>query len=85
MQSNKLFIAGFPYALTEQELSDAFAKAGTVVSVKIVYDHHSGHSRGFGFVEMSTIDEAETAVDMWNGQTLEGRRVAVSEARPVGR
>mgnify|MGYP001562038822 CR=1 FL=1 len=81
--SSKLFIAGFPYALTEQELSDAFSKAGTVVSAKIINDKETGKSRGFGFVEMSTDEEAEAAIQMWNGQDLNGRRVTVNEAHPM--
>lgn len=83
MQANKLFIAGFPYALSEQELSDAFSKAGTVVSAKIINDKGTGKSRGFGFVEMSTDEEAETAIQMWNGQDLDGRQVTVNVARPM--
>jgi len=81
MQS-KLFVAGFPYALTDQELNDAFAQAGTVVSAKVITDRETGKSRGFGFVEMSTDDEAEAAIQLWNGQNLNGRRVNVSIARP---
>ncbi len=80
---NKLFVAGFPYALTEQELNDAFSKAGTVVSAKIINDKDTGRSRGFGFVEMSTQEEADAAIQMWNGQDLGGRRVTVNEARPM--
>lgn len=81
--SSKLFIAGFPYALTEQELNYAFAKAGTVVSVKIITDKETGRSRGFGFVEMSTEEEAENAIQMWNEQDLGGRKVVVNVARPM--
>ena len=81
--SSKLFIAGFPYALTEQELSDAFSKAGTVVSAKIITEKESGRSRGFGFVEMSTDEEAERAIEMWNEKDLGGRRVVVNIARPM--
>ena len=80
---NKLFVAGFPYALTEQELNDAFSKAGTVISAKIINDKETGKSRGFGFVEMSTDEEAEAAIQMWNDQDLNGRRVNVNVARPM--
>lgn len=82
MKSNKLFVAGFPYALTEQKLSDAFTKAGTVLSAKVIIDKETGRSRGFGFVEMSTVEEAEAAIEIWNEQNLEGRRIVVNEARP---
>ena len=81
--SSKLFVAGFPYTLTEQELNDAFSKAGTVISAKIINDKETGRSRGFGFVEMSTEEEAEAAIQMWNGQDLNGRRVNVNVARPM--
>ena len=81
--SSKLFIAGFPYALTEQELNEAFAPAGSVVSAKIINDKETGKSRGFGFVEMATEAEAEAAIEMWNGKDLGGRRVVVNIARPM--
>ena len=83
MQSNKLFVAGFPYALTDQELSDAFARAGTVVSAKILMDRDTGRSRGFGFVEMSTEEEAQKAIEMFNEKELDGRKIIVNEARPM--
>ena len=85
MQQNKLFVSGFPYALTEQELQDAFSQSGTVVSAKIIMDRETGRSRGFGFVEMSTDDEAQAAIDMWNGNNLGGRRVVVNVAKPMER
>ena len=81
--SSKLFIAGFPYALTEAELGEAFAKAGTVVSAKIINDKETGRSRGFGFVEMSTEEEAQAAIEMWHDKDLGGRRVNVNIARPM--
>ena len=81
--SSKLFIAGFPYALTEQELNDSFAQAGSVVSAKIINDKETGKSRGFGFVEMATEAEAEAAIEMWNGRDLGGRKVVVNIARPM--
>ena len=81
--SSRLFVAGFPYALTEQELNDAFSKAGTVISAKIINDKETGRSRGFGFVEMSTEEEAEAAIQMWNGQDIGGRRLNVNVARPM--
>ena len=81
----KLFVAGLPYALTEIELNQAFAQAGAVVSAKIITDKETGRSRGFGFVEMSTDEEAESAINMWNGNKLGGRALTVNEARPMER
>ena len=79
---SKLFVAGFPYALSETELHEAFSKAGTVMSAKVITDRESGKSRGFGFVEMSTEEEVEAAIEMYNGYDLGGRKVNVSIARP---
>mgnify|MGYP001613855005 CR=1 FL=1 len=81
--SSKLFVAGFPYALSEAELNDAFGKAGSVVSAKIINDKETGRSRGFGFVEMASDEEAQAAIQMWNGQDLGGRKVNVNIARPM--
>ena len=85
MQENKLFVSGFPYALTEDELRDSFAQAGTVVSAKIIMDRETGRSRGFGFVEMSTDEEAQAAIQLWDGNNLNGRRVIVNVAKPMER
>lgn len=79
----KLFIGGLSFQTTEQVLADAFAKAGNVVSAVIIQDRMTQRSKGFGFVEMETEDEAQAAIAMWNGQELDGRRVAVNEARPM--
>src|SRR3990167_9727295 len=83
--TTKLFIAGFPYALTEAELAEAFGKAGTVVSAKVIMEKESGRSRGFGFVEMATAEEADAAIAMWNGNRLGGRTLTVNVARPMDR
>jgi RNA recognition motif-containing protein len=64
-------------------LRDAFAQAGTVDSATVIFDKMSGRSKGFGFVEMSTDDEASKAIDMWNGKELGGRTLTVNEARPM--
>jgi len=64
------------------KLGEAFAQAGTVVSAKVIVDKYSGRSRGFGFVEMSTDDEAKKAIEMLNGTAVEGRPLVVNEARP---
>lgn len=82
MDKKKLYVGGLPYNTTNEELSEAFAKAGTVVSASVVTDRMTGRSRGFGFVEMSTEEEAEAAVNMLNGQELGGRKLTVNVARP---
>lgn len=80
--SNKLFVGGLAWATTDQTLRDFFAAVGTVTSATVIMDKYSGRSKGFGFVEMSTPEEAEKAAQQLNGQTLDGRAIAVSEARP---
>jgi RNA recognition motif-containing protein len=67
--------------MTTDELQHAFANAGTVVSVSIVMDKMTGRSRGFGFVEMASRDDAKAAIEMWNGRDLDGRKVTVKRAR----
>ena len=81
--ATKLYVGGLPYSSTEDALKDHFAKAGTVVSATIIMDKMSGRSKGFGFVEMSTDEEAQNAVSMFNGQEFEGRKLTVNEARPM--
>ena len=80
--STKLFVGSLSYSVNDDQLKDAFAAAGTVVSAKVIIDRETGRSKGFGFVEMSTEEEAKRAIDMLNGKEIEGRPVAVSEARP---
>lgn len=80
--STKLFVGSLSYSVNDDQLKDAFAAAGTVVSAKVIIDRETGRSKGFGFVEMSSDEEAKAAVDMVNGKEIEGRAVAVSEARP---
>lgn len=79
---SKLFVGGIPYQATEDELNEAFSKAGTVESAVIIQDKMSGRSKGFGFVEMSTEEEAQAAVEMWNGKDFGGRSITVNPARP---
>ena len=78
----KLFVGGIPYQTTEDELNEAFSKAGTVESAVIIQDKMSGRSKGFGFVEMSTEEEANAAIEMWNGKDFGGREITVNLARP---
>lgn len=79
---NKLFVGGLAWATTDDALRAFFAAAGTVVSATIITDKFSGRSKGFGFVEMSTPEEAQKAISELNGQQLDGRAITVSEARP---
>jgi cold-inducible RNA-binding protein len=78
-----LYVGGIAYATKEESLKAAFEQAGEVVSAKIVTDKFSGRSRGFGFVEMADDDGAAKAIEMWNGQELDGRKLIVNEARPM--
>lgn len=80
--NNKLFVGNLPYTATEEELKEAFAQAGTVVSVKIIMDRDTGRSKGFGFVEMSSEAEAGTALEKLNNADYAGRPISVSIARP---
>ena len=80
--AQKLYVGGLPYSTTDQELADAFAAAGAVVSSSIVTDRMTGRSRGFGFVEMSSEAEGTAAIDMWHGKEFGGRTLTVNVARP---
>jgi len=80
--ATKLFVGGINFQTTQDVLADAFAKAGSVVSATIVTDRMTGRSKGFGFVEMGTEAEAQAAIEMWNEQELDGRKLTVNEARP---
>lgn len=80
--STKLYVGGLPYAVTEQQLQDLFAQQGTVLSAKVITDKYTGQSRGFGFVEMSTPEEAQKAITALNGTELDGRSLTVNEAKP---
>ncbi|MEK7528717.1 MAG: RNA-binding protein [Patescibacteria group bacterium] len=79
----KLYVGGLPYNTTEDELSAFFAPAGSVTSAIIIKDKMSGRSKGFGFVEMSTDEEARAAVDMFNAKEMGGRKITVDEAREM--
>jgi cold-inducible RNA-binding protein len=80
----KLYVGNLPYSATEQSLREAFAASGTVDSVSLITDRDSGQSKGFGFVEMATDQEAQAATQAMNGQTLDGRQIKVNEAKPKG-
>src|ERR1700722_2424550 len=78
----KLFVGGLAYTVTDDQLRDAFAAAGTVQSAQVIVDKYSNQSKGFGFVEMSTDEEAKKAIEELNGKEIEGRAITVNEARP---
>lgn len=80
--ATKLFVGSIPYSATDAELSDHFAQAGNVVSATILMDKFTGRSRGFGFVEMGSEEEAQAAVQQLNGKDFQGRELVVNEARP---
>jgi len=81
--ATKLYVGGLPYSTSQDELQEAFAKAGAVVSASIIMDKMTGRSRGFGFVEMGSADDAAKAIDMWNNQDFGGRKLTVNEAKPM--
>ncbi|MFM8540684.1 MAG: RNA recognition motif domain-containing protein [Nitrospira sp.] len=79
---SKIYVGGLPYSATEQQLSELFAQHGTVASARVITDKFTGQSKGFGFVEMSSDDEAQKAIAALNGQPMGGRTLTVNEARP---
>jgi len=81
--AKKLYVGGLSYNTTDDTLKNAFAQAGTVESATIIMDKMTGRSKGFGFVEMSTDEEAQKAIEMWDGKELDGRAIKVNEARPM--
>jgi RNA recognition motif-containing protein len=80
--ATKLFVGSLSWNTTDDSLREFFAAAGTVTSASVIVDRDSGRSKGFGFVEMSSDEEAKAAIDQLNGKELDGRAIAVSEARP---
>lgn len=80
--AKKLYVGGLSYDTTEGTLKEIFSEAGTVESATIIMDRMSGRSKGFGFVEMSSDEEAQKAVETLNGKEIDGRSVTVNEARP---
>lgn len=81
--ATKLFIGSLAWATTDDSLSALFSQVGTVVSARVITDRATGRSKGFGFVEMSTEEEAQKAVAELNGKDLDGRSIVVNEARPM--
>ena len=80
--SMKLYVGNLPYDMTEEQLKELFVEAGNVASAKIITDRQTGQPRGFGFVEMDTKAEGQKAISMLNGKNIDGRALAVNEARP---
>ena len=80
--STKLYVGNLSFKITSEDLQTHFSQAGAVTSANVVMDRDSGFSRGFGFVEMSSEDEARSAISMFNGQEIDGRALTVNEARP---
>ena len=80
--STKLYVGNLSFGVTSDDLHEHFAQAGTVESAKVVEDRDTGRSRGFGFVEMASSDEAMAAIEQFNNQDFDGRNLVVNEARP---
>ena len=78
----KLYVGNLPFSTGDSDLQDLFAKAGTVKSAQVIKDRASGRSKGFGFVEMSTEEEAQSAITMFHGKDFSGRPLTVNLARP---
>ncbi|MFY8116418.1 MAG: RNA recognition motif domain-containing protein [Roseateles sp.] len=79
---NKLYVGNLAYTVRDESLQEAFSQFGTVTSAKVMMDRETGRSKGFGFVEMASDAEAQSAINGMNGQPLEGRAIVVNVARP---
>ena len=79
---SKIYVGGLPYATTEQQLTELFSAHGAVASARVITDKFTGQSRGFGFVEMATDEDAQKAITALNGTDFGGRKLTVNEARP---
>ena len=82
MSNNKLFVGNLSFNTTENDLRDAFAEHGNVHEIKLTTDRDTGRPRGFGFVTMSTAEEAQAAINALNGKQLDGRALTVNVAKP---
>ena len=82
--AKKLYVGNLSWNTNDEGLRAAFAQAGAVSSASVITDKMTGRSRGFGFVEMENDEEAEKAIAMWNDQELDGRKLRVNEAQPLG-
>jgi RNA recognition motif-containing protein len=79
---SKLYVGNLPFSVDDQAVGNLFSQCGTVTSAKVIIDRDTGRSKGFAFVEMSSDEEAQGAINKLNGQNFEGRAINVSEARP---
>ena len=80
--ASRLYVGNLPFKTQEEDLQNLFQQAGAVQAVNIIRDKFSGHSRGFGFVEMASEEHAQKAIEMLNGHSLENRQILVNAARP---
>jgi len=80
---SKVYVGGLPYSATEAEVETLFAEHGTVESARVITDKYTGQSRGFGFVEMSTPEEAQAAISALHSSEMGGRTLTVNEAKPM--
>ena len=80
--SNKLYVGNLSFRVTSEDLQEYFGAAGSVESANVVIDRETGRSRGFGFVEMASEDDANNAIAQFNGSEYDGRNIVVNEARP---
>ena len=80
---SKVYVGGLPYSATEAEVESLFAEHGTVESARVITDKYTGQSRGFGFVEMSTAEEAQAAISALHSSEMGGRTLTVNEAKPM--
>ena len=80
--ANKLYVGNLSYDVTSEQLTELFSKAGKAVDVIVITDRNTGRSKGFGFIEFASEKEAQKAIEMFNEQEFEGRKLIVSEARP---
>ena len=80
--SKKLYVGGLPYAVTNTQLEEMFAKIGKVISAVVIMDRNSGQSKGFGFVEMENDNEADDAIAKLNETEMDGRKIIVNVAKP---
>jgi len=80
--ATKLYVGSLAYSITDDKLKEIFAEVGTVTSAQVILDRDTNQSKGFGFVEMSTEDEAKEAIKTLNGKEVDGRALMVNEARP---
>jgi hypothetical protein len=80
--AKNLFVGSLPWSVNDEQLAQIFSEAGSVDSARVITERDTGRSKGFGFVEMATDEEAKKAIDTLNGKEIEGRAITVNEARP---